>query len=444
MSSITMDKLALAAIIIALITLPISLYSITQINKTTSDIQQQLNTMNQQLGNLDQLAQQVNTLADEINTINQQLENSPTADDLYQLADEISSIKASLTVLNQTLATSNETTRQQIESLLEQIQILQEKLQSLQSQVESLLYPTTVVDATGDEVIIPAKPERIVALAPSIVEILYYLNATDRLVGATSYTDWPPEVAQALQNGTITDVGGFFTPNIETILSLQPDLVIGLDNVPSHSQIKEILSARGIPMILLPQSTIYDVKTSILLTGKAIGDIAKATQVAADFESKILTLKLAAENVEPIKVGIIVWINPIFIAGNGTFQAAGLEQIGAVNAFANYTGWASISPEDLLSASPDVIILTGISVDSFLSYLNETLGPDYTSIPAIQEGRVYCIQYPLTNLLNRPSPRLADGLLLLQYIVYPELYNATSADIPSCITEFPAISFPTP
>ncbi len=435
------ELLAAIAIIIALLTAISTIYTVSQQKEATRQLYDEITQLNQTLQSLNSISVQITTLSNEITNIRNQLNNTASSKDLDTLANRISTIEANLILLNQTLQAVNSSNNQQITNLIDQINTLQKQLDTLRIKLEQLEFPVTVTDATGDTIIISARPERIVALAPSIVEILYYVNATDRLVGATDYTDWPPQIAEAMENGTIANVGSFYSPNIEAILSLNPDLVIGLDNVPSHAEIKEILGSRGIPMILLPQNDVYAIKESILIVGKATGNLAEATRAASNYEAEILSLKVASQQVEKAHVAIIVYINPIFIAGEGTFHSSGLNWIGAENAFANYTGWAAVSPEDLLEASPDVIILTGINVTDLVSYLNQTLGNETMSIPAIANNRVYCIGYPLTNLLDRPSPRYAEGLLLLQYIIYPQLYNATESQIPQCITSFPNITF---
>ncbi|MDP6778222.1 MAG: helical backbone metal receptor, partial [Candidatus Latescibacteria bacterium] len=78
-----------------------------------------------------------------------------------------------------------------------------------------------LVDALGDTLHLPDTPRRIVSLAPSNTEIAYAVGAGDRLVGVTGYCNYPPEA------GSVKTIGGFSDPNLELIVSLRPDLVLG-------------------------------------------------------------------------------------------------------------------------------------------------------------------------------------------------------------------------
>ncbi|MCD6313156.1 MAG: ABC transporter substrate-binding protein, partial [Thaumarchaeota archaeon] len=86
---------------------------------------------------------------------------------------------------------------------------------------------TTLVDDFGRVVVIPSKPMRIVSTAPSITEILFALGLEDRVVGVTSYCNYPPEVLERVGEGKLEVIGDFTNPSLEKIIGLNPDLVIG-------------------------------------------------------------------------------------------------------------------------------------------------------------------------------------------------------------------------
>ncbi|MCE4624610.1 MAG: helical backbone metal receptor [Desulfurococcales archaeon] len=458
-------KTAIAALIIALLLIPISLYTAYQTGKVAEQSRQAQGGLEENIKDLQQSikalqetvnqsrtasSQALEDLQEQVSNLQQQLwllSNKSTAlkNNLTTLTSSLAELQGQLMALRGSLTSINESIAEQLSLLNQTIDSIVEQLKQLQSQA-SLLFPTTVVDATGDEVVITSMPTRIVSLAPSVAEDLYFVNATDRIVGVTDYTDWPPELVERIQNGTVETVGGFWNPDIEKILSLNPDLVVGVAGVPSHQQVKEILKAHGIPMILLPQSTISDIKDGLLMLGKATGNIADAYQAAVEFEAKIVRLQLAASLVEQQRsAAIIVWLGPpTYVVGNGTFQDSGLELVGAMNSFNYLEGWQAINPEDLAAANPDVIILAGINVSDFYNYINSTLGEDAQNITAVAEGRVYTFTGDLLNMLNRPSPRFADALLALQYVIYPELYNASIDSIPNTLSEPPQVQPPLP
>ncbi len=447
-------KIALAALIIALLLVPVTLYVALKVSNGLNDLSRTSQNLSKSLNAIQQsqkaTAESLTQLQDEVNTLRGKLEEANQANDalwnnITSIASTLASIQATLELLEERLNATNSTIQAQIEDIQSQVNSLYEKLEELEESA-STLFPTQIVDGTGDTVILESMPVRIVALAPSVVETLYYVNATDRLVGVTNETNWPPEVYYAVQNGTIATVGGFWTPSIEKILQLNPDLVVGVADVPSHLQVKNVLKAYGIPVILLPQSTLYDIKESILILGKATGNIVDAARSAAQYESRLMSLEVAAQQLNATrKVAIIVWVNPTYVAGNGTFQDSAIEAIGAYNAFDSIEGWQAVNPEDLLNAAPDVIILTGIPQSTLYSYLNQTLGDAANTIPAVADHRVYTLSGELMDMMNRPSPRIVYALLALQYIVYPEIYGSTPQEVPANLSQLPDwLSFPTP
>ena len=444
-------KLAIAALIVALLLVPISLYTAINLSKISENQQataESIEKLSSQLNNtianyqeaIEKLQQRLLMLENNISSLQAGMSQ------VAQLSNDLASLRAQVEVLAESLANTNSSIRASLEAINETISRLEQRLAELQESA-SMMFPVTIVDGSGDEVVIPHRPERIVSLAPSASEELAFVNATDRIVGVHKYTDWPPSLGERVRSGSVEIIGEFWNPDIEKILSLNPDLVVGVAGVPSHLQVKEILKAYGIPVILLPQESVDDIKQGLIMLGEATGNIANATRAAADFEAKVLRISLAGQTVEEKRsVAIVVWPgNPMYVVGNGTFQASGIWLIGAVNAFANLTGWPAISPEQLLVAKPDVIILTGGNISQFLDILNSTLGEEALQIPAVADNRIYQLSYNMSSLLNRPSPRFALGLLLLQYIVYPEIYGYNVSSVPHVINEFPqGLSFPEP
>jgi len=181
------------------------------------------------------------------------------------------------------------------------------------------------------------------------------------------------------------------------------------------------------------------------MVGMATGNLDEALGVLRVFDSKVSLARYYSTQADPVRVALIVWASPLWVAGSGTFQNDVLAYAGGVNAFSNTSGWASVSPEALAAASPQVILLTfNMSREDFVAYLRQQLGDAADSIPAVSEGRIYTIQGDYDNIMSRPSPRVADAVLLTLYLLHPELYNATSADIPPLITPETLPSIPLP
>jgi len=413
-------KVAAAALVVALIAVAAAAYAVASLNRAAQAQAEEAQKIAAAL-------EEVNRRLDEISAkVNALSADTLTRADYEELASEIQALAETLARLE----ASNQEALAQIEELRARLGEVADRL----SRVETLiLFPVELVDGSGARVVIAAKPERIVSLAPSATETLYYINATDRLVGVDSYSDWPEWVKEARDNGTLVDVGGFWTPSVEAILSAQPDLVVGVAGVPAHESLRDVLAAHGIPLILLPQQTLNDIKESLVMLGKATGNIVEAALAAADFEAAVARVKIAAPANATVKAAILVWVNPAYVAGSGTFQDSLLAAVGAVNAFANTTGWAAVNPEEFLAAAPEVIIAVGIPVEAVYQYFNETLGEAAQEIPALAEGRVYCLGPPYSDMINRPSPRIVGVLTVVQSIIYPDIYQLGPNYPPQCV-----------
>lgn len=87
----------------------------------------------------------------------------------------------------------------------------------------------TIVDDQGTQTTLGAVSQRIVSLAPSITPILYELGVGDKVVGVTSYDDYPYNFTAWFEAGNMTCVGGFSTPNLEAIATVQPDVIFTTD-----------------------------------------------------------------------------------------------------------------------------------------------------------------------------------------------------------------------
>jgi iron complex transport system substrate-binding protein len=272
-------------------------------------------------------------------------------------------------------------------------------------------------------------------MAPSVTEILYFIGAFDRLVGVDEFSNYPPELQELKERGLIKVIGGFFNPSIEAILDLEPDLVIGVATGP-HVKVKEVLTAYGIPVILIPQGSVEDVIEAIIMIGKATGNVVEASRIAFKIDSLVSRISALVADLEKVSVALVVWVEPIFVAGSETFQGDLIETVGGENVFSNLTGWQAISPEDFLVALPEIIIITHINVtlQDFISYLKSLLGDVINEIPAIRDSRVYCIGGIYNDIINRPGPRIMEALKLLLLIIHPEIYGMRNSDLPACIT----------
>ena len=269
-------------------------------------------------------------------------------------------------------------------------------------------YPLTITDFAGREVTIESEPQRIVSLAPSITETLFYIGAGDKLVGVTKWADFPP----AVEN--ITKVGGYGKyANLEIIASLQPDLIIADDySLSILDQLERIA-----PVVIVTPKNIEGIYQKIELLGKITNREEGARAVIAEMKGRVsYVTSMVAGRPRP-RVLFITWWNPLYVPGNGTFQDDLIRLAGGENIFADVNGWAQVSIEQVLERNPEIIILSahaGISPE-------ELCNTELTNTDALRNGRVYVISDD--NTVSRPGPRIVHGLEEIAEYLHPDAFK---------------------
>jgi iron complex transport system substrate-binding protein len=189
---------------------------------------------------------------------------------------------------------------------------------------------TTYTDDLGRTVTIQATPHRIVSLSPSNTEILFALGEGAEVVGTDDYSDYPAEAK------TITHVGSAFPSfNIETIVSLKPDLAIAFGyTLPDYvTQLQNL----GIPVVVLAPKDVSGVISDITLVGKITGAAAEAKTLTTGMQNSLNTIE---SKIKGATAPGVLWEfdgtdpgNP-WVAGPGSFNdalitLAGGQDVGA-------------------------------------------------------------------------------------------------------------------
>ena len=271
----------------------------------------------------------------------------------------------------------------------------------------------TVVDDYGRTVTLEAIPERIVSIAPSPTEILFAIGAGPQVVGVDNYSDYPVAARSLPQVGD-------YTLNIETIISLQPDLIVGGDLVPL-AQLEQ-LEGQGIPYVLLADRTLEDVLKTIRLAGVITGHIEEANEVADSLSDRIDAVK--AKTLAPGVLKPKVYIEydefmGLWTYGPGSFGDDLIIAAGGVNVAHNTSSeYPMVESEFVIAQNPDIIVYTTgpWSTLSEETYINR---PGWDTITAVVNGDIYGMD---ANLLSRYGPRIVDCLEQLAEIVHPELF----------------------
>ena len=268
-------------------------------------------------------------------------------------------------------------------------------------------FPVTVTDDAGRDVTVDARPERIVSLAPANTEILYGLGALDRVVGVTTYDDYPPEVA------TLQKVGDFVGPNLEAIAALEPDLVLVTTGV--QADIIAQIEALGATVIAIDPQSLDALYTSIGIVGTAIGEPAKAEEVVSEMKRELAGIQEAID-AAPVRCFIEIAQDPLFTAGSGTLLADLIDQAGGENVVTE-AGYVGYSVEQLLTDDPEVYLAT---LGSMSDPADLAERPGYAGLSAVKNGRVAVLE---DNLVSRPGPRIIQGVRQIAEALHPEAFG---------------------
>ncbi len=250
------------------------------------------------------------------------------------------------------------------------------------------------VDSMGREVYVSVHPTRIVSIAPSITEILFAIGVDDRLVGVTTYCNYP---AGAL---TKTIIGGFTTPNLEIIISLSPDLIICAKNDTAKI---ETLESTGVPVVVFLESTVDDILSNIL----KMGDLVDADQNATNLVNSLRTrMNAVVPSQEKLKCYYEAAKTPT-VAGALSFIDDLIEKAGGINIFGNVQKvWATVSHENVIAQNPDVIIWAPMADPTYDGKVDITNRDGYGSITAVTNQTIYMGGDPY----QRAGPRIIDVL----------------------------------
>lgn len=274
-------------------------------------------------------------------------------------------------------------------------------------------YPITVKDASGQNVTIKHQPQRIVSLVPSNTEIAFALGLDQRIVGVSSLDNYP---AEAMKKEKVGDM----KIDVEKVVSLKPDLVLAnpMNGQDTIGQLRKL----GLTVLVVDGQSLKGVEDSILLVGKVTGATDKARQVVAGMEKEKneVTKKVASI---PTNKRVKVWIEldpTLYTAGSGTFMDELIRLAGGINVAAGQKGWPQVSAEQVVKWNPDVIIVTyDTGGNKVASQIASRSG--WAGINAVKQKRIVTVN---PDLVNRPGPRVTQGLKQIAQALYPQVFGA--------------------
>ena len=254
--------------------------------------------------------------------------------------------------------------------------------------------PITVRDAEGRVVRLAAPPQRIVSLAPAVTENLFAIGAGKRIVGTVDFSDFP-EAARRIRR-----IGSFERFDLEAIVTLRPDIVIGWQSGNPAAPVAQ-LRALGLPVFLDEAQRIDAVPASIERLGELVGEAAVARREADRLRRELADLRQRFSQRPPVRVFYEIWRSPLITVGGPQLITDVLRVCGGENVFAHLSTLApTVSVEAVIAADPEAIIGAG-------SDERETVWIDdwkrWPALTAVARGNIYPVD---PDSMHRATPRL--------------------------------------
>lgn len=260
-------------------------------------------------------------------------------------------------------------------------------------------YPLNIVSA-GFATKLPAKPLRIISLSPSATEILFAIKAGPQVLAVDDNSNYPNDIPKSELSS--------FTPNVEAIAAMKPDLVILQVNANNALNVRDSLEILKIPVFVEPAArNLSDTYREIRLLGQAVDKNRAAENLVRDMKKRIA--KTISDSKAKKRVTFFHELdNTLYTATSKTFIGRVYKDFGLINVAdaamgADKSGYPQLSAEYLIRSNPQLIFLANAQYGETKESVKSR--PGWQAISAVKNGRI--IELP-ADLPSRWGPRVAD------------------------------------
>jgi len=257
---------------------------------------------------------------------------------------------------------------------------------------------------------------RIVSMAPNLTEILFALGLDDHIVGVSNFSNYPAAAAAKPR------VGGVLNPDIESILALEPDLVV---NIPGSASQKVVarLAALGIPTLVVSTVTVEETLDAVETLGERTGRHDEAAVLVQKIRAEFADVRGRVESEPPTKTLFVIGHDPLYVVGDNTFIDDLIEIAGGINIAGDAIGpYPRIGLEDVIARAPEVIIdsTLGTAFPEKDVVTRRRWWMQWDAIPAVATDRIYGLD---TDVLLRPGPRMAEAARMVASAIHPDVFD---------------------
>lgn len=268
-----------------------------------------------------------------------------------------------------------------------------------------------LVDDLGRKVVLSEKPKKVMALAPSMTEMLFFIGDEEQIVAVTQNCDYPP---QAKSKKVVNN----YPMDYEALLVAKPDLVFAVEGITPLADAQR-MNNMGIPVYYQSYQKVADIFDAMLDIGKILGREEVAQKRVDSLRSIKEKIEKQTESLPKPNVLAITWPDPIYVFGKNTLFTDKLRIAGAVNAVDSVfdAPYPALSREYILKINPDIMIGgTFQKMDSTFFKLY----PELKKTKAYQSRRIYEVT---DDLNSRPSPRVVESIQELKSLIHPDVVN---------------------
>lgn len=265
--------------------------------------------------------------------------------------------------------------------------------------------PQQLRDDLGRPVTVPAHPQRVMALAPSMTEMLYAVADTATIIGRTQVCDFPRAVLRK-------PVVNSYPLDMERLIALQPDIVFTVEGITSLDDATR-LQQLGVQVYYQRYTTVPDVLRGLRDIGRILRRESQARRLTDSLATELKQLEQQTPINPPPKVLAITWQDPIYVYGQNTLFTDKIRRAGGQNAVVEKfpQPYPALTREYILQLNPDVLLGGSFGkLDStfFKNY------PELRRIRAYQTRQVYGLN---GSLMERPGPRVVESVRELQRLL---------------------------
>jgi vitamin B12 transport system substrate-binding protein len=257
------------------------------------------------------------------------------------------------------------------------------------------------IDQTKNASDLLLQKQRIVALAPHIVESLYAIGAGQQIIGTTAHSDYPKAAEDILR------VGNYARLQIEKIIQLKPDIIIAWKTGNPADDLAR-LEKYQLKVIYSHPQTLEDVSKELIMLGKVTGREQAANTIAAEYTKKLQRIKNTYANKSKVSVFYELWSRPLRTVANKAWPQQLIQLCGASNPFADaQDDYPSVGLEQVLVTLPQIVIQPSEQGSDIPDGLN---WPQWQHIPAVENDFIF---HPNADKAHRMTTRMLDEVQIL-------------------------------